>query len=179
MVLETFGEDLLGWIEDDIEKKYQINNPKFLYNFKSFKTKNQIFDWINKILSQERFIKYKKGLNNIFELKDFSPDPKTKICLNLIKKSLETVAQRAHEQNREKPIFYTYSSKKIIYDKTEITKELIFHMRLWGQSAIWEDVDSISDPNPNKHRLIYNLVFHGQEIYFDLNSGFLELENKY
>jgi len=179
MALETNGEDLLGWIKSDIEEKYNVQNPIFVYNFKQFKTKDQIFEWINKNLQKERFIKYKKISNNTFELKDFSPDPPDKICFDLAIKCIDTVKKRAEEQYKKEPIFYICSSKNIIYEQKEIIKELIFYMRLWGQATIWEDINPISDPNPIKNRLIYNLVFHVQEIYFDIDSNFLELENKY
>ena len=173
----SFGEHLLQCIEIDIEEKYKINNPIFIYNLKQLKTRNEIVRWINKILHQERTIKYKFLSDNFFSLKDFYPNPPKKVCSVLITKFLRYIKNKTKEKYGIDEIYFKIG--KTIYTEKEIIRELTFGLRE-GRSRIWEEINPIPDPNPNKNRMIYEINFYEEtEFEIEIDSGFLELENKY
>ncbi|MBD3231575.1 hypothetical protein GF322_02820 [Candidatus Dependentiae bacterium] len=176
MNITSFGEHFLQCIEIDIEEKYKISNPIFIYNFNYLKDRDEIVELINTILRQDRVIKY-KFLDNFFVLKDFYPDPSEKICDKLISKFIAYIKNKTKDKYDIDKIYFRIGS--IIYNEDEIIKELFFGLKE-GKSRIWEEIDPISDPNPNKARLIYDVNFYQEtEPEQEIDSGFLELENKY
>ena len=52
----TFGQELLEWIERDIEKKYKTQNPIFIVNNhpEIVDDKEALIDWVNDVLSFEQ-----------------------------------------------------------------------------------------------------------------------------
>ena len=173
----TFGEDFLIYIELEIKDKYNIDKPKFLFNFNSFNNRRSLIDWFDNILYENRFVKYKHVKNNIFELKDFAPNQLDKICNKLVTEYLKNVKQYTSKKYGKYDVFFNIGYG--IYSEQEIRKELLFHLKNGVASGIWEENDLVPDLNNNNNRIILYLTFHEEEIDIDLDSGFLILENKY
>lgn len=167
-----FAENLLGWIETDIKNKYQIKKPVFqVNNHPEFgNDENTIIKWINRciycIYGRNKWVKYKKIGKNLFELKEYFPDPPDKVC----KKIIRDLFILLRKQRGTKPIFFKIYEN--IYNEIESRRELMFHLRT-GYSDL-----SITFENEEKNKIIYSVDFTEEEAAHTFASGFLQLEQK-
>ena len=173
--------ELLGCIEDDIEKKYNITNPIFIYNFKKydfkkFKDREAMSDWFEVVTSEKRFVKYKHIKDNIFELKDFSPDPSDEVCNNDVLELVKIIKTIAFEKHSNTSPFFKIGYG--IYNEKEAKKELLLYLKNTNNFTTTKG-NLIKDLKPHGNRIIYEVSFGLNSIQDDIRNGFIELENKY
>ena len=173
----------LDEIECEIEKKYQIPSDliQFTHNFKLFKEKDSVLLWIGKILNEDRFIKYKRIYNNLFELKDFHPDPSTDLCLKLAKETITFFENEWRKTHATQEFFFMLGCNSgIVYNRNEILNVLASEIRNDKYSEVgYACMGTHPDPNPNKKRIILALALNVDEFFRDIEKGFIQLENKY
>lgn len=170
--LMDLENDFLICIEAEIEKKYNITNPIFFYNFKEFKYREKLINWCDYVTSQDSVIKYKRIKDNQFELKDFYHYPTDEVCKKIINESTSWI----HKKHKESTVFFKIGHG--LYNEKELPKRLLIALRE-GFSSI-SIGDLIKDLKPNSNRIIYEVSFsQNSELEVDIMNGFVELENKY
>jgi hypothetical protein len=173
----SFGEYLILVIENEIKIKYKTSSPIFIYNFREFGTKNKMHKWADTILEQDRWLQYKPIGNDAFELKDFYPNPNDSTCYSKIHKFITFLKQYSSNTYGKEEIFFNRGD--IIYNEQEILHEIMVGLR-HGFLRIWDEDKLLEDPIPNKNRLIFSITLAQEtEPEVGIESGFLDLENKY
>ncbi len=168
---DTFGSELLEYLEIDIFEKYKIESPQFFICGKpDIKRRSEIIDWIDDNLIWKRWVKYKRKSKNLFELKDFFPDPSDEACYKII----DDFVKRVKGDNRE--VYFKFGFA--IYNEKEIRKELLSSLRE-GYSEISWNRERVKDPRPNRDRIIYDVHLQENELDRRLTGGYLLLENKF
>jgi len=180
MKIISAGEEWLDFLKFDIEQKYNITNPIFIYNFKTFLSESKITKWIDEVVRKHRSVKYKHLSKNIFELKDFHPNPSFELCRKKTFSFIEKIKEKALLiSNKRSPFFIYHGMGFAIYNEKEIIKILIYYLQNQGKSVVYEEHKTILDPNSKKNRLIFDIHFDNQELGKELKEGFIKLENKY
>jgi len=163
------GEYLLDVIEREIKTKYSIHKPLFVFNFKKYFNKDDLIRRIDNIVSQKRWVKYKHLENNLFELKDFYPDPSDEICY---KEALDSINEYENDV-----CFFEVGT--VFYSKDEVLKIIINCLRE-GVSRIWIENELVNNTNLRTTKTTYKITFcEESEPEVDIESGFRQLENKY
>lgn len=122
-----FSEDFFSLLIGDIKKSFAISNPIFLLNGARFKDEQGVVAWIDEVHHRGRWVKYKRIKDNIFELKEYFPDPSDACCLALINKLIAEV-KASHQEGET--IWYVYEGCAIKYNEKEIRKELLAELRM-------------------------------------------------
>ena len=175
------SEEYLWVIEDEIKTNFKISNPIFLFNFKKFDNKSEIFDWILAALEKGRVVRYNFLKDNIFELKDFSPDPSDEACERFIGQFLNDSDKFYGISDLFFQVVDCEDSKYyfgVINNKKEVNKELLFNLRQ-GRSRIGTYDGFFPDLKPSGKRKIVKVYFEEEELGRDLGNGYVTFENKY
>ena len=172
----SFGEGWFLTIESIIKRKFKIKNPIFIVDKQKW-DRNKIIHWAEHIIEEERWIKYKHLSEDIFELKDFSPDPSNQACKKVALEFINWVKDYVNQSHKQNDFYF--KNGHAIYSEKEIMQELLFQLRR-GQASLGTSVEKpLPDPKPNSNRLIFSLWDSwAREIDIDIEEGFLELENK-
>jgi len=162
----TRGEQLLDGLEIDIKEKYNIQSPQFIIKKKIEQNRKKIIEWMDKWLSYNKWIRYKRVKENGFELKEYFPNPPDDICL---KKTDEFVA--FYKNLRHGSLFWKIDS--VIYDTKQAYKEIFFRIR--------NGYPELLAPGPipdTKNRTIYDFEYYDDELGRIIPSGYMPLEQK-
>jgi len=171
-----FAEELFAWIIDDIRQKYDIDNPIFIVkNHPEFQNNEVLLiKWINnKIYIQgDKWIKYKKITENIFELKEYFPYPPDKICHKMINQTISDAKKLC--QNLPGDLFFEINM--IVYTEKEIKKRILFSLRRnFSEICLYEPkVEYVN----KRTRCICKLSFQQDELGCIIPSGYMPLEQK-
>jgi len=167
---QTFGETLLEWIELSIEKKEK--NPVFLISNKIEKERKKIIIWIDKILFNHRWVKYKHLKRNIFELKEYFPCPPDDVCQSIIDETIEGINSVCSDKSKK----VCFKTRSVIYNEKEIRKEMLFALRTNFSEISYYHPEL--DPNPSRNRYICEINFQQDELGRIIPSGYMPLEQK-
>lgn len=159
------------WIDHivfDIKTKYGIDQP--LLKIDGFvKDYEDISIWIDQKLFEDKWVKYKKLDNNIFELKALPPNPSDEVCIKIIDNFMQ------HFKDIKQKIYF--QSGNAIYNESEIRK-ILFESLKEGNFEIYCGSTHLKDPEA-KNRLIFDLsVGESSEIRRSYDCGYLVLEIK-
>jgi hypothetical protein len=162
---------LLVWINRDIEEKYDIENPQFIVCRNIVEDREKIIDWMARWMGPRgsKWVMYKHVQDDIFELKEYFPNPPDQPCFKEINE-LINFRKDIHKES------FLFIVNDIVYTPKEAYSELLFEMRM-GES--WPLAPGpIKDPNPNKKRVIYNLNYNADEYGRTIPKGYQLLEKK-
>ena len=151
-------------IKKEIKEKYNITNPKFLVDELEL-PKDEFDQWLNKMVSLPHlWVQYIYLLDNIFELKPFSPYLEDKKCYEIIDNFLSTLetTEDQHEFILESDT--TYSQKLIRI-------ELRFLLRKGLSKIIFS-----KEPTKLDDKIIYHLSVEQDTLQNMLKTGYLQLE---
>jgi len=162
----TDGEELFEFIETDIKEKYNIQQPQFIICKKKVQNRKKIIEWMNKWLNYNKWIRYKRVEKNVFELKEYFPNPPDDICL---KKTDEFVA--FYKNLRQGPLFWKIDY--VIYNTEQAYKEIFFRVRNGYPELLAPG--PISDA---KNRTVYSFEYYDDELGRIIRSGYMPLEQK-
>ncbi len=167
------GEETLFFIEDDIKKKYKIDQPCFSINGKIFDIGKDIIDWIDENYWNDEgevfWVKYRHISDDLFELKMFPPDPPIDVRKKIVLDYINFV-------KKETPNPY-FKIGKDIYNEDDARKVLLEELSD-GSSILFHNPDYFPDPNLEEKRIIYEVVFCEHELYWDIESGYRTFEDK-
>ena len=170
----TFGEELLAWLKSDIKKKYNISKPIFrVSNHQEIiDDEKALIDWIDERITpfgRYKWVRYKKVVEDVFELKEYFRVSSDDISWKIVDKFLYDFGKKGEES------FFEVNS--VIYDQNEARREMFIGIRSGGETLV-EAYESVVDPNPNLNRKIYKIEFHEDEYGRTIPSGYHQLEQK-
>ena len=178
----TFGESYLCFIEYEIKQNFKVDSPAFIFNFNKFYCRKEVIYWIDDILEKDRVVRYRFLRDNVFELKDFSPDPSDEACENLIEEFLNSSYKIYGSSDLFFQVVDFEDSKyffEVVNNKKEARRELLYSMRQ-GRSRIVSFDDFFSDLKPPGDRKIVMISVEDEsELGREFDNNFVTFENKY
>ena len=169
MEICSFGEEWLREIEFEIGEKYNISVVKFIIDDQLPKKEKFIIKWINNKLFEDKWVKYKHIKDDLFELKDFFPDPPINVCCKKVEGFIISI-----KKTYDNPYFKIHG---LIYNEKEAKKEL-YNLLRSGFSEIFCSMISLKDSMDNKKRIILDTWVQKEEMFHQISSGYLVLEFK-
>lgn len=168
--MKLFSDDqlLLACIKKDILIKFNIINPFFEYNGTLFETNDSLLNWIERQRQEQRWVQYKRLRNNLFEIKDFSPNPSDDICNMLITTKINEFKKTFKAE------FLYFKFEDLIYTEKQIHQKLLFELRDGYSDFLCFKEESLEK---NYKHPICELEVYQEELSKELESGYLTLEN--
>ena len=164
--------EVLHFIESDIEKKYDIKNARLKIEGKIVIDYQQIVDWIDENSWDEDgvcWIKYRHISDDLFELKQFPPNPPVNVCKKIAQDYINLV--------KEKVASPFFKIGEEVYDEKEASTILLRGLKR-GYSRIGHFENLIPDPEIDGNRKIYHVYFSEDSLHEEMKSGYRILEDK-
>jgi hypothetical protein len=168
----TTGKEMFFWINDRIQEKYKVENPKIMINGKIIEDSKEIISWMDKTghFDFGKWAMYKHIFDDVFEIKMYFPCPPDDACHKIIAEDLKFIRRYC---NNSKNIFFKVG-KSLLTEK-EAACEILSILRCGHSQFYWQGPDF--DVKRNRF-VVYDFSFGEDEYDIIIPAGYMLIENQ-